>query len=363
MELGVSEEDQKEALNKARTFVHECLSENPVIVLGSGASIGQGLPSMGDLAHQIISEIGNKNWAGAEADQWNKVHESLDAGVGLEAALDKAGLDERTDLFCSIIDAVWHKVSLHDIATFEKVRMLHSLPHTALFQYMLRSHHRRITVVTTNYDRLAEYGADQAGYYWRTGFSTGYFRRWVGLGTASRLYRTDRIEERTVDILKVHGSIDWFTDDPGNLSALPLAARTSDNVEIPPGMRPVIVPPAATKYRQTFREPYRSTLAEADLAFVQASSFLCIGYGFNDEHVQEKLSSQLKSGNKKLILIVMELTDNAKKAINNTGLKYFTFTKGEESGTTLISSNDTPHGMNVEGLDLWSFDGFSKEML
>lgn len=64
--------------------------------------------------------------------------------------------------------------------------------------------------------------------------------------------------------------------------------------KFPTGYTPLIVPPGKEKYSTTHEEPYRTIIEEADKEFKRAGSFLCIGYGFNDSHIQPKLISANK---------------------------------------------------------------------
>ena len=99
-----------------------------------------------------------------------------------------------------------------------------------------------------------------------------------------------RSRERVVDIWKVHGSLDWFNASDGTVTAFPLT-RT-----IPHDFQPLIIPPGKEKYSSTHDEPYRTIISQADNAFVQAGAYLCVGYGFNDEHIQPKLLAQISCG-------------------------------------------------------------------
>ena len=99
-----------------------------------------------------------------------------------------------------------------------------------------------------------------------------------------------RARERTVDIWKVHGSLDWFQLDDGQVVSYPLSTK------IPEEHIPLIVPPGKDKYSMTHNEPYRTIIASADDKFMKADSYLCIGYGSNDEHIQPKLINEIKKG-------------------------------------------------------------------
>lgn len=360
----MSDDIQAQVRGAAETLVRECLAANPVVILGSGASVGLGLPTMGGLAERIVDEVGKTN---PDPVKWKTFTDSLQADEGLEAALNKAQLDEASPLYGAIVDSVWKMVAWQDIKAFETVRAGHVLPHAKLFKYLFGSSSRNVTVITPNYDRLAEYGADQGGFCHRSGFVGGYLRTWQGPTHAPRYLRGDvRQGDRTVELLKVHGSLDWFREREGDRDpiGLPVHVPAEEDLKPPTGMRPVIVPPAKAKYAQTHFEPYRSLMAEADRVFKGAEAFLTIGFGFNDDHVQVNLTRAMRDRPKPLVMVTKSLSDMAKKALEQASksLRYCVLTEGQQ-GTTKIYTDEHRDGVEVEGIDAWSFDGFADEYL
>jgi len=364
----------EKTLASARQFVQECLSQNPVIVLGSGASAGLGLPTMTDLAKQIAEAVQALKLAGDETRKWEILKQALDANLGLEQALDRSNLDEQSTLYQTIIHTVWRSVTWGDLKAFAQTLAdpERLLPHAKLFKYLFDSSTRRVSVITPNYDRLAEYGADQAGYCHQTGFSHGYRRNWQGPGRMPRLHRPDvRQDERTVEILKVHGSVDWFQTNGGELLALPLWAREEGTLELPTGAEPVIVPPTKSKYRQSQFDPYRSLMTEADRVLKAADAFLCVGYGFNDEHVQLYLTQSLRHRAKPLVMVTYSVTPKAAEALKQAAgsLRYCVLSavldrEGKATpGKCRVATHEHPDGVEIEGIEAWSFDGFANEFL
>ncbi|MBF0418485.1 MAG: SIR2 family protein [Magnetococcales bacterium] len=359
----MSDNIQTKVRSDAEQLVRECLAANPVVILGSGASVGLGLPTMGQLAERIVEEVGK---LGLDPAKWTVLFDAWQVGEGLEAALNKAQLDEASPLYAAIVDSVWKMVAWQDVMAFEKVRAGHVLPHAKLFKYLFGSSARNVTVITPNYDRLAEYGADQGGFCHRSGFVGAYLRTWQGPTHAPRYLRGDvRQEDRTVDLLKVHGSLDWFrAEKDRDAIGLPVHASAEDNLKPPTGMRPVIVPPAKFKYAQTHFEPYRSLMTEADRVIKKAEAFLAIGFGFNDDHVQDHLTRAMRDRPKPLVMVTKSLTDMAKKALEDASksLRYCVLTEGQP-GTTMVYTDEHRTGVEIEGIDAWSFDGFANEYL
>ena len=96
--------------------------------------------------------------------------------------------------------------------------------------------------------------------------------------------------------------------------------------QIPLGFTPLIVPPGKEKYSTTHDEPYRSIIEEADKEFKKAGSFLCIGYGFKDSHIQPKLISQIKCGGKPIVVITKEATAECLRLVADTNVKKYNST-------------------------------------
>ena len=170
---------------------------------------------------------------------------------------------------------------------------------TALLRYLLRSTHQSVSVVTTNYDRLAEYASDSAGIGHFTGFSQGYFRSFESV---NRIKQT-----RQAEIWKVHGSVDWFVDPNGNVLSLPDAAS------VPASFSPLLVTPGTGKYQTTHNEPFRTIITQSDAAFADARAIFSVGYGFRDQHIQPKLSNRVLKDKVPIIVLARTLTNEAKK--------------------------------------------------
>lgn len=139
-------------------------------------------------------------------------------------------------------------------------------------------------------------------------------------------------------------------DAKGDIYSFPLSQ------EIPAGFTPLIVPPGKDKYSTTHNEPYRSVISEADKAFTTAGAYLCVGYGFNDEHIQPKLLAQIANG-KPVVVLARTMTAACKSHIIDAGIKkYLIFEKSDDSHTTVYGNgwSETYEGQ------YWCLDEFLK---
>ena len=58
---------------------------------------------------------------------------------------------------------------------------------------------------------------------------------------------------------------------------------------------------------------------------MQAGAYLCVGYGFNDEHIQPKLLAQISEG-KPIVILARTMTSACRKHIVEAGInKYLIF--------------------------------------
>ena len=327
--------------NGCLSIMQGYLENSPLIVLGSGASVPYGLPSMGDLAEQI------KTNDVVKADPNYSTFCTLLDSDGLEKAIDSVSLKEAT--MNAIRTSTWESVNGSDLNFLKSNSFLPPESLIKLLEKTIAPTPNKAVIVTTNYDRLSDYAADGIGASSVTGFEGSYIRK-LELPTNSVATKRVRVRERVVDIWKVHGSLDWFINAKGEVFSFPLLQ------EIPAGFFPLIVPPGKDKYSSTHNEPYRSIISEADKAFTTAGSYLCIGYGFNDEHIQPKLLAQI-TGGKPIVILARTMTDACKHHIIDAGIKkYMIFERSDDSHTQVYGNgwSETYDGQ------YWRLDEFLK---
>lgn len=317
------------------------LENSPLIVLGSGASMLYGLPSMSSLAECIKSSDIVK-----DDPNYDAFCESL-SSEGLEKAIDSVSLNEAT--INAIRTITWENVNSCDLNYLKSNAFSSPESLVKLFEKVIAPTPNKAVVVTTNYDRLPDYAADGIGASSITGFEGTYIKK-LELPNSSVTTKRVRGRERIVEIWKVHGSLDWFTDAKGEIFSFPLLQ------EKPAGFSPLIVPPGKEKYSSTHNEPYRSIISEADKAFTTAGAYLCVGYGFNDEHIQPKLLAQIANG-KPIVVLVRTMTDACKHHIIGAGIrKYLIFERSDDSHTKVYGNGWS----EIYDGQFWCLDEFLK---
>lgn len=334
------------------SFAQKCFEKCPTIVLGSGASIPHGLPSMDDLSHYLKKEV--KNLGANESDAWKSISDSLDAGKHLEQALE--GKELPVTLLTKIVGLTWDCVNQNDAKLMHHtVSTDPDFPLGKLLVRMFNSTINKIHIVTTNYDRVAEFACNSMKVLFQTGFAPGYIQKWEGNGGIK--YQHGMKPSRVVKIWKVHGSLDWFRTLDDRIVGLPV-------FELPPEeYTPLILTPGINKYKQIItQEPFRTTINGADNALSKASALLCIGYGFRDQHINLKIFDRCREENVPIIVLAKELTNEAKDFLKEKAGSNYLGIEESNNGSFIYSPND-PNGVEVSEKNLWTLRGFNELVL
>ncbi|MNX79699.1 hypothetical protein D3C86_1113370 [compost metagenome] len=111
---------------------------------------------------------------------------------------------------------------------------------------------------------------------------------------------------KVIRLLKPHGSITWHHTDQGPIEIL----------GIPADHARAIVVPGPTKYEDALINTLFDGLrTEMNASVNRAAALLCIGFGFNDIHLQGVIEARLQAGMPALIL-TLELTPNILAALD-----------------------------------------------
>lgn len=327
----------------AHEIAQDCISKVPVLILGSGASAAYGIPGMPGLRDHLLSTSFPECVSSEDQSAWEKFLVSL-LDFDLEKTLTECRLSDSITQY--IVENTWDFLAPHDIRVFEDMlRNRDIFPLSKLYRHLFQSTRSDIHVVTPNYDRIAEYAADAGGLSHYTGFSYGHLR-----------FRSSELtplksSARVVKIWKVHGSFDWFKDNDGIVMALPVFGSR------PSGIKPVIVTPGIEKYRLTHDEPFLSIKQGADLALQSAGSYLCIGYGFNDEHLQTKLFERCRVESVPLVLITKEETSTAHGFLKSGKCPRYLALEECNGGSKMYSA-EHPNGVELKDKSIWQLEQF-----
>lgn len=341
-------------LNELKLRLQLHLTDGLVIIVGSGLSCAEGLPSMGALADYLQATI-VADHSKDDKDRWDEISPMITTN-GLEAAL--LSKPPTPTLETAIVEKTVELIAQREreivMEVFSKTR---TLRFTRLLKHLLKPT-SGVPVVTTNYDRLLEVAAEEAGLGVDTLFVGQFaghlnelesrlsFCREITLKGKNVHYRY----RQRVNVFKPHGSLDWYYRNGKPV-------RYAGELPLPR----LIITPGLNKFRNGYESPFDRHRERANGAIDKASRFLVLGYGFNDDHLETHLIPRIKSGIPTLLL-THTLSDNALKLINEhtnvTAIQCGSV--GGKVGSSVFV-NKTEHF--VPDLALWDLNDFISEVL
>lgn len=332
-----------ENVERLALTIQRYLSENPAILVGSGCSVPYGLPTMTNLADEIIAELSLKF---KTEPSWIEFVVQLEKTQNLETALEAVAMKD--DIHSEIIRVVWECINKRDNEAFLSFLQKGTFPDISKIIEKCVQKPTKTNIITTNYDRLIEYSIDFAEGKCLTAFSGNYRKKFVGFDS--------NVSKRAVNLYKVHGSIDWFKNN--NYGSM-VAVNFRDSSSFREHFSPMIVTPGNRKYKETHNDPFRTVIAEADKAIRASSAYLCIGYGFNDEHIQPIIIDENRSKKKPIVIVTKGLTEKMKDLfIANTEYPCLIITENGENGGTKVFFNKDD--CKVFEQPFWKVNEFTK---
>lgn len=137
-----------------------------------------------------------------------------------------------------------------------------------------------IEIFTTNYDYLFELGMEDRNIPYYDGF-TGSYRPFFDPESVDNL----GFLSKQTKLWKIHGSLGWHLD----FSKQKVWRKDSDNEDI-------LIYPSALKYADSKKQPYVALMDRLTNFLKQPDTVLITcGYSFNDEHINERILTALKS--------------------------------------------------------------------
>ena len=292
------------------TEIQGAFRKAPVLLVGSGFSCGYGLPGMVELAEHLATAVHDALSTDGARSTWTQSVEAIKKN--LEAGLNgiPVGMVEWEEIVAVLRDETAKLILERSIAAEAKIlaekiagghaplRLLNRLfdgsPQSA----------EGIHVITTNYDTLLELFCDLAELPLDTGF-VGFRRRKLrprpifqnkynrALVSEKRHQQFDYRLCKTVRLYKPHGSISWLATDDGPMEVLNDTSTTGR----------AIVVPGPSKYQDALVNTLFDEMRTAmNAALNDAEALLCIGFGFNDDHLQGVIKRRLETGMPAIIL-------------------------------------------------------------
>jgi|AGTN01.1.fsa_nt_gi hypothetical protein len=344
-----------EDADKLKKLVQDAIGPGLVLIVGSGLSVAEGVSGMTALSARLLAAVPSQLPKGQEA-AWKSIAIGLAAGRGLEEVLlahpptpqiEKLIVDETAGLVRTDEATVLRQV-VAGARTLRLTRLLRQFPRSS----------DPIDIVTPNYDRLIEFAAEDAELGVDAMFLGGSLGRYdeqaCGLSFLERLQPTPRKGLRKVmapriRLCKPHGSLDW-------------CMRGNKPTRISPEFidTPLIITPGLNKYRHGYSVPFDRHRERANTCIDNATRFLVIGYGFNDDHLETHLSPAIRAGRPTMI-VTHTLSPTARQLAGTceavVGLEHAAGSKG--TGTAVWRKSG---GNFIPGAQLWNLGDLVKEV-
>lgn len=221
---------------------------------------------------------------------------------------------------------------------------------------------------TTNYDTLLEDALAFHRIAYVDGFSGGGTGFWDVRNSNRRLEHDSRFNRHSARVAKLHGSIDWVSDDSGVVMRV-----RSSNVGVS-GTQRLLIYPQATKYQVTQRDPFASLFSQfrQELNSSSPTVLIICGYSFGDDHINEEIERCLRTGppNLNLLAFCHQVTDEKNKLTDNEGLPLVVaqwLKKPEYASRVIVAGSRGYYRGNLTNtLDAtreyhwWTFSGLTK---
>jgi hypothetical protein len=167
-------------------------------------------------------------------------------------------------------------------------------PHKVLLEKVLQRKQTspRVKVFTLNYDLLFEDAAtavnaiviDGFSYTFPRTFSGRYFDYDIVQREGSKLKEEDNFVQRVFHLHKLHGSINWERIE-----------ETGSVVINEKPKKALMVYPREAKYEDSYEQPFFEMMArfQRNLRLNDDTLLVCIGYSFNDKHINAAIEEAL----------------------------------------------------------------------
>lgn len=338
-EVDLSGDDVQEQLAPVTSFLNRLVdSENLIVLAGSGTSLS--------LNSQIV---GQPKTAPSMWDLWNLCKNADDTLFGLVKNAVRYGETAKTNSNGEVVEDIELLLSLCDsyieLNTLSRTRQAQLERFLKLAKKVIfdatnfcekvpnekwSAHNRfirtlskrtpkqkRLKLFTTNYDLAFEHAASNNGVIVIDGFEFSKPSRfnpaWFNYDIVNRTQaneQTGSYLSNLMHLYKLHGSVDWVKV---NGSIRKLTFSEDEDCE------PVFIYPSSSKYQSSYDSPYIDMMS-AFLETLQKpkTSLLCVGFGFNDKHLNNAISMALRTNPEFNLVVATKDPFNPDGAFNSS---------------------------------------------
>jgi hypothetical protein len=361
----------KETLTKNIAYekLQEFFNGKPLVLFGTGTSCAVDIRfGMVALRDHLSMEIPKKTITPEQTTEWNSVLEKLNRNVDFESAMNSIKEEELLKTIVCLTAEFISGIDQENTPALFKGQK--EWPPTKLFKKLvdgLPETDRKLHVATPNYDLLAEYAFEGADISYITGYVGGICREldwkqsvravtYTEKKTSKKKVNRNPQLRKHIRLYKVHGSLNTFQWEGKNIE------NNSWISKPPPGIERVMITPGTSKYQLLHK--YRDELLrEYDEAIKNHTSFLFLGFGFNDSQlIHNKLKTKLKTH--RGLIITRDLNDSIMKVLKECH-NVWLVCKHEDDGndSTRIYNQQYADWLYIEDKGIWKADEFTTEIL
>lgn len=285
--------------------------DNVSLLVGAGGSFHLGAPIIRDIPQELYEKVEkyvNKYFSSKTSPSFEDLFNCLQAERFLE---DKKGNDSTEISETILLLQNWLLANCDTETTninkeysgdelLQKNRYYY---HEVLLKKLLQraNNLKRINLFTTNYDMAFDYALDNLGVYYINGFMGMHNRCfrpeifdydlfYPGQTVSGKVYRAERV----IKYYKLHGSLSWTMTTPTFNNTYGIREYQMQHSQKEKLNNEIVIYPCATKKTFTLDMPYSELFRRFSQAISQPQSVLfCIGYSFNDEHINDIIYQSL----------------------------------------------------------------------
>lgn len=339
--------------------------ENVSVLAGAGTSFHLGAPVIRNIPDELKHECENDiqtYFAKGKDPSYEDLFNCLQADRFIKEKKGKDTIDIDTSITKMqkwlFEECNTEKTTINEnYITDEKLQDNRYCYHESFIKKLLQrpNNLKRVNLFTTNYDMAFDYALDNLGVHYINGF-LGVHNRcfrpevydydlyYPGQSITGKVHRAEKV----IKYFKIHGSLSWVSTEPSASNTYGIKEIPLHDNFTPDKNNRLIVYPCASKKSFTLDLPYSELFRQFAQAITQPQSVLfCIGYSFNDEHINDIIKQALSIPSFTLIIA------NYSQAIDDNS-PIEKLKKLEDSRIIILDQ---------ENLDQSSFVRFVKNML
>jgi len=350
---------------KAIEAIRHFFRGKPFVFFGSGMSCAMdtrfGMPALKDV---LLDEISRHKLSELEQMEWNSVVSNLTDGIDLENSLNSVSdqnlirmITEITGSFIANLD----KEFCYSISSGKN-----KWPASVLIKRLvdnLPEGDPILHVLTPNYDMLFEYACDYENITYTNGLFGGIIRKknWSAVNRAllepERIVKSGKLKtiyrhKKHIRLYKVHGSLNYF------FHRNTFIENNAWMWEPPEFIERVMITPGLSKY-QTLQRYRQELLQSADSAIEKATHFLFLGYGFNDNHLEEYIRRKLIAQSSHGLIVTMNSNERIESLLRESENLWIVCQANDNSNnSTRIYNKKHLKPLIIKGKSLWEIEKF-----